>query len=83
MSKGEWRNNYIFPAIENPSNLNRIRKNCKTVMSPLERSDKGRALPRRNSGEAKLGKRNSGRKKSAEKEIFWPPRLKILQLTFS
>ena len=24
MSKGEWRNNYIFPAIENPSNLNRI-----------------------------------------------------------
>jgi len=24
VSKGEWRNNYIFPAIENPSNLNRI-----------------------------------------------------------
>jgi len=24
VGKGEWRNNYIFPAIENPSNLNRI-----------------------------------------------------------
>ena len=26
MSKSEWRNNYIFPAIEKPSNLNRIQK---------------------------------------------------------
>jgi hypothetical protein len=47
-------------------------------MSPLERSEKDRALPRRNSGEAKLRA-----EKSEEKEIFWPPCLKILQQTFS
>ena len=37
MSKGEWRNNYIFPAIENPSNLNRIRLNFKIKVLCLDR----------------------------------------------